>query len=162
MVNLYSENQIESLNKRKKKSLIFIFAPLAVVLPLFVLFNILAKTNTRALYITLSSLVLAAYAINFIYQVMENLILSNDKIKHIQTITSKETKIIEGEIVSISEPTTLKRNIKVNELELKIEEKTFRVYLNVDFKINDFKVKSKVKLCLVDNYIKEYEVNDEK
>ena len=145
------------MNKKKKGLKISLF-PLIIIIPLFVFFLIVAKLKTRALFITLSTIDLSIFTIIFMYNLLENIIKSNDLIKHINTILNGNIKEIDGKITSISKVITLKRNIHIVEVEIRGEGVRTKAYFNVDLFEYNFKVDDNIKTKLSNNFIVEYEV----
>ena len=107
----YSIETINFYLNKKKKGLKVSLLSLIVVIPLLIVFIIFVKLKTRILFISLSTLVLSIYGIILTYNILENIIKSKDIIKHINTLLSGDIKEINGRILSISKPITLKRNI---------------------------------------------------
>ena len=157
-MKLYSSEMIDKYMNNKKKGLKFSLFPLIVIIPLFVFFIIIAKLKTRALFIALSTIDLSIFAIIFTYNLLENIIKSNDLIKHVNVVLSGNTKEVSGTIASISKVITLKRNIHVVEVEIKGEGIPQKAYFNTDLFEYNFKVGDNIKATLSNNFICEYEV----
>lgn len=157
-MSLYSSEMINIYMNKKKKGLKISLFPLIIIIPLFVFFLIVAKLKTRALFITLSTIDLSIFTIIFMYNLLENIIKSNDLIKHINTILNGNIKEIDGKITSISKIITLKRNIHIVEVEIRGEGVRTKAYFNVDLFEYDFKVDDNIKTKLSNNFIVEYEV----
>ncbi len=157
-MSLYSSEMINIYMNKKKKGLKISLFPLIIIIPLFVFFLIVAKLKTRALFITLSTIDLSIFTIIFMYNLLENIIKSNDLIKHINTILNGNIKEIAGKITSISKVITLKRNIHIVEVEIRGEGVRTKAYFNVDLFEYNFKVDDNIKTKLSNNFIVEYEV----
>ena len=157
-MSLYSSEMINTYMNKKKKGLKISLFPLIIVVPVFVLFLIVAKLKTRALFITLSTIDLSIFTIIFMYNLLENIIKSNDIIKHINSVLNGNIKEIDGKITSISKVFTLKRNIHIVEVEIKGEGVRTKAYFNVDLFEYNFKLDDNIKTKLSNNFIVEYEV----
>ena len=157
-MSLYSSEMINTYMNKKKKGLKISLFPLIIVVPVFVLFLIVAKLKTRALFITLSTIDLSIFTIIFMYNLLENIIKSNDIIKHINSVLNGNIKEIDGKITSISKVITLKRNIHIVEVEIRGEGVRTKAYFNVDLFEYNFKVDDNIKTKLSNNFIVEYEV----
>lgn len=157
-MSLYSSEMINIYMNKKKKGFKISLFPLIIIIPLFVFFLIVAKLKTRALFITLSTIDLSIFTFIFMYNLLENIIKSNDLIKHINTILNGNTKEIAGKIISISKVITLKRNIHIVEVEIRGEGVRTKAYFNVDLFEYNFKVDDNIKTKLSNNFIVEYEV----
>ena len=157
-MKLYSSEMIDMYMDKKKKGLKFSLFPLIIVVPLFVFFIIIAKLKTRALFIALSTIDLSIFATIFMYNLLENIIKSNDLIKHVNSMLNGNTKELTGKIINISKVITLKRNIHIVEVEIKGTGVHTKAYFNVDLFEYDFKVDDSLKVVLSNNFITEYEV----
>ena len=158
-MKLYSSEMIDMYMNKKKKGLKISLLPLIIVIPLFVFFLIIAKLKTRALFVTLSTIDLSIFSIIFMYNLLENIIKSNDLIKHINSALNGNNREIAGKIISISKVITLKRNIHIVEVEIKGDGISTKAYFNTDLFKYDFKVGDNVYIKLSNNFIVEYEVN---
>lgn len=157
----YSIETINFYLNKKKKGLKVSLLSLILVIPLLIVFIIFVKLKTRVLFISLSTLVLSIYGIILTYNILENIIKSKDIIKHINTLLSGEIKEINGQILSISKPITLKRNIKVLEIEIKNDNYPIKAYYNYSLLDNDLNVGDNIKIHLSNNYIIDCEVKHE-
>lgn len=157
-MKLYSSEMIDKYMNNKKKGLKISLFPLIIIIPLFVFFILIAKLKTRVLFIALSTLDLSVFAIIFTYNLLENIIKSNDLIKHINSVLNSNAKEVTGTIASISKEITLKRNIHIVEVEIKGEGMPQKAYFNVDLFEYNFKVGDNIKAILSNNFICEYEV----
>ena len=90
-MKLYSSEMIDLYLNKKKKGLKISLYPLIIIVPLFVFFIIMVKLKTRVLYTTLSTIDLSIFSVIFIYNLLENIIKSNDLIKHINIVLNGDT-----------------------------------------------------------------------
>ena len=158
-MRLYSSEMIDMYMNKKKKGLKISLFPLIIIVPLFVFFIIIANLKTRVLFITLSTVDLSIFSVIFMYNLLENIIKSNDLIKHINSALNGNNREISGRIMSISKVITLKRNIHVIEVEIKGDSLSHKAYFNTDLFEYDFKVNNNIVAKLSNNFIIEYEVN---
>ena len=119
---------------------------------------IIAKLKTRTLFVALATVDLSIFSIIFVYNLLENIIKSNDLISHIKSMLTDNTKEIKGTIISISKPITLKRNIHIVEIEIK-SDATYKVYFNIDLFDKNFNVDDIITTKISNNFIVEYEVS---
>lgn len=157
-MKLYSSEMIDLYLNKKKKGLKISLYPLIIIVPLFVFFIIMVKLKTRALYTALSTIDLSIFAVIFIYNLLENIIKSNDLIKHINIVLNGDTKEIYGTIISISNKVTLKRNIHIVIVEISDGYNTCKAYFNIDLFEAKFSVGDSIKATLSNNFIVQYEV----
>ena len=156
-MKLYSHEMIDMYRNKKKKGLNNSIYPLFVVVPVLIVFMIIAKLKTRTLFIILGTIDLSIFATIFIYNLLENIIKSNDLIIHINSLINETPKEISGVITNISKIITLKRNIHI--IEVEITGKTVnKVYFNVDLFELDFEINDQIEAKVSNNFIVEYEV----
>ena len=160
-MKLYSSDMINLYQNKKKKGLKISLYSLIIIVPLFVVFLIMVKLKTRVLFTILSTIDLSIYSVIFIYNLLENIIKSNDLIKHINHVLNGNPKEVYGNIVSISNVITLKRNIHIVEVEIKSENETNKAYFNLDLFDIGFKVDDKISALISNNFITEYEVKND-
>lgn len=155
---LYSTNMIDLYMNKKKKGIKYSLFPLIVVIPILVLLIIFVKLKTRVLFIALGAIDLSIFSVIFIYNLLENIIKSNDLINHINSVLNGSKIEIDGVITDISKVITLKRNIHIVEVSIKSDTITYKSYFNIDLFNIDFEVDGKIKTTLSNNFIYEYEV----
>ncbi len=157
-MKLYSNEMIDLYLNKKKKGLKTSFCILPIVVIIFIIFMIIVKLKTKALFIILGTIDLSIFAVIFIYNLLENIIKSNDLVRHIGSMLKGEETKYEGSIKSISNIITLKRNIHIVEVEINGNNSNIKVYFNIDLFEMNFDVDDHIIVQSVNNFITEYEV----
>ena len=156
-MKLYSDEMLNTFYNKKRKGIKFILFPLLVIIPIFVFLLIKVNLKTKVLFTFLCGLDLSIFSVILVYNLLENIIKSNDMMIHINGVLSDNFKEIDGVITNISKPLTLKRNIHIIEIEIKGKEIN-KTYLNIDLFKNEFEVGMNVNIKISNNFIVEYEV----
>ena len=156
-MKLYSRDMIDSFENKKQKGKQIIKYSLFVIVPIFVLLLIFVKLRTKTLFVLLCTLDLSVFAVIFTYNMLENIVKSNDSIRHINNILNTNPTSFSGTITSISKEITLQRNVHIVEVEIK-SNSIVKAYFNVDLFDMNFKIGDNINVKTSNNFISECEV----
>lgn len=156
-MKLYSDEMLNTFYNKKRKGIKFILFPLLVIIPIFVFLLIKVNLKTKVLFTILCGLDLSIFSVILVYNLLENIIKSNDMMTHINGVLNDNFKEIDGVITNISKPLTLKRNIHIIEIEIK-GKGINKTYLNIDLFKNELEVGMNVNIKISNNFIVEYGV----
>ena len=148
---------IDSFENKKQKGKQIIKYSLFVIVPIFVLLLIFVKLRTKTLFVLLCTLDLSVFAVIFTYNMLENIVKSNDSIRHINNILNTNPTSFSGTITSISKEITLQRNVHIVEVEIK-SNSIVKAYFNVDLFDMNFKIGDNINVKTSNNFISECEV----
>jgi len=158
MKKLYNEEMVLNLNKKIKKSLLIALLPLAVIIPFYVLVLFIVEMDTELLYQIISSIIFTLWSWVFIFEISFNILPSKKRITHINGILKNKETEFTGTVKEIVGPLTLERSVKIMQVLIIKDYDRHKVYFNVDLNKFDIELDKEIKVVLVNNFIKEYEV----
>ena len=159
MIDLYTKNGLEEVNKCKNKNLAFtlVFDIFAVISLIF--FAIFANYHTRILFSIISSVVTTVLVFFFIF-FFSKLLFVKRIIFEYSYLLEARGEIIKCQILKCSDfLTTLPDKSRCYEVMVKFDNKEVIYYLSEIFDVNEIK-EGNYKLKIANDYIKGYQYED--
>jgi len=160
MQNLYNSDMITLLTEKNKKDLFISLIPLAVIIPLYVFFLIVAEEYNQKVYQVFSTILFTAWSWIFIFELTFNILPNKRKIEHITKVLKVNKVEFEGKVETISDVITLEKSVLIKEILIIKEYERHKLYMNVDLNECNIKKGDYIKATVGNNFIYSYEVID--
>lgn len=161
MNNRYDKTVINELSSRIKKAWVFCAVGFCLLIVAFVLTGLFIGDQTLVLFKILLSVLSAVLVCFLIYEIIFKIVLNKEKIKHINRVLNGKKEKLSGEVVFVSDYTTLKKNVKGFVVEIKNEERSLRVlYECEESETLPFNLNDSLTFKVSDNFVLEVEQNE--
>lgn len=158
MNNLYSNQTIEDLKRKKKNSLIVVISVMVSATLLNVGLLFLSTEYNRGLMEFILSFIYVVSGWVSLYFLINGVIRYNRKIKSINSILQGDALTIDGTIYKIDKPVTLSNSSRCYEIVVKKGYEEHKLYFDESLKDVPFKEDENVKFMVSNNFIIGYEV----
>lgn len=161
MRNLYSDEFISSIEKKKKRSLIIVITIMSVATLLNVGLLFLSNEYNKTLMEFILSFIYVISGWVALYFLLDGVIKSKNRLSSIKSILSGDVREVDVVIKKINKQITLSSSLRCYEIVV-LEEKTERkLYYDELFDISMFKEEESIHILVSNNFIIGCEVKDE-
>jgi len=161
MHNLYSDEFISSIEKKKKRSLIIVITIMSVATLLNVGLLFLSNEYNKTLMEFILSFIYVVSGWVSLYFLLDGVIKSKNRLSSIKSILSGDVREKDVVIKKINKQITLSNSLRCYEIVVLEENRERKLYYDELFDISMFKEEESIHILVSNNFIIGCEVKDE-
>ena len=161
MHNLYSDEFISSIEKKKKRSLIIVITIMSVATLLNVGLLFLSNEYNKTLMEFILSFIYVVSGWVSLYFLLDGVIKSKNRLSSIKSILSGDVREKDVVIKKINKQITLSSSLRCYEIVVLEENRERKLYYDELFDISMFKEEESIHILVSNNFIIGCEVKDE-